>query len=278
MAISLASLQRGRATRPPKIVVYGGPKVGKSTFASQAPGAVFIQTEEGLDALDVAHFPLASSFDEVMEAIGVLASEEHEFSTVVLDSIDWLEPLVWAKVSKDAEVESIEQVGGGYGKGYIEALKPWRELLDGLDYLRNERNMAVVIIAHDEIRRMTPPDGEPYDYAALKLHKRAADMIEEWADIIGYASPRTAIRKDDLGFKKTRARAIALGDQRTLYLGQNPAYVSGNRFAMPSEVELDWDVFASHLPGAAPIEETEEAPEPEAAPARKKSTKLAAAS
>lgn len=268
MAISLASLQRGRAARAPKIVVYGGPKIGKSTFAAGAPGAVFIQTEEGLDALDVARFPLATTFDEVLEAVGALAAEEHDFGTVVLDSLDWTEPLVWAKVAKDAGVSSIEEVGGGYGKGYVQALKLWRDLLDGLDYLRNERSMAVVIIAHDEIRRMTPPDGEPYDYAALKLHKRAADMVEEWADVIGYAAPRTAIRKDDLGFNKKHARAVSLGDQRTLYLGQNPAYVSGNRFGMPNEISLDWDSFAAELPGAAPAED----------PAPKKSTKLAAAS
>lgn len=256
MAISLASLQHGRQARPPKVVIYGGPKVGKSTFAAGAPGVVFIQTEEGLDALDVTRFPMATSYDEVMEAVQTLATEEHDFGTLALDSLDWMEPLVWAKVAGNAGVKSIEEVGGGYGKGYVEALKYWRELLDGLDYLRNERNMCVVIIAHDETRRMTPPDGEPYDYAALKLHKRAADMVEEWADIIGYAAPRLAIRKDDLGFNKKHARAVSLNDQRTLYLGQNPAYVSGNRFGMASEIPLDWDAFAAELPGGAPAAET----------------------
>ena len=112
----------------------------------------------------------------------------------------------------------------------------------------------VIIIAHDEIRKLTPPDGEPYDYAALKLHKRAADMLEEWADIIAYADIKTGIRKDDLGFKKTRARAI------------NLAYVTGNRFGMPDEVALDWDALAAHLPGAAGVtEEEEQSPEPASA-------------
>lgn len=252
MAISLAHLQRGRSARAPKVIIYGGPKVGKSTFAAGAPDAVFIQTEEGLDALDVTRFPLAQTFDDVLGAVETLATEEHDFSTVVLDSLDWTEPLVWAAIAKGAGVTSIEDVGGGYGKGYVEALKLWKDLLNGLDYLRNERSMAVVIIAHDEIRRMTPPDGEPYDYAALKLHKRAAAIVEEWADVIGYAAPRMAIRKDDLGFNKKHARAVAApGDQRTLYLGQNPAYVSGNRYGMPNEIPLDWSAFAAALPGAA---------------------------
>jgi hypothetical protein len=250
MAIALATLQRGRSIRPPKTVIYGGPKVGKSTFGAGAPDVVFIQTEEGLDDLDVTRFPMAQTFDDVMGALETLATEEHGFKYVVLDSLDWTEPLVWAKVAGEAEVASIEEVGGGWGKGYVEALKLWKELLNALDYLRNERGMGVIVIAHAEIRRMTPPDAEPYDFAALKLHKRAAAVVEEWADIIGYASPQIAIRKDDLGFKKSRTRALALGVVHTLHVGQNPAYVSGNRYSMPSEMPLLWDEFAKHLPGA----------------------------
>ena len=253
MAISLASLQRGHGARPPKVVVYGPTKVGKSTFGAGDPAPVFIQTEEGLDGLDVARFPLATSYEEVLEAVGVLAAEDHEFRAVVLDSADWLEPLIWGKVKRDYEVDTIEAVGGGYGKGYTEALKYWRDLLDGLDYLRDHKSMTVIIIAHDEIRQMTPPDGEPYDYAALKLHKRAAAMVEEWADVIGYADLKTGIRKDDLGFNKKHARAISLGT-RVLHLGKNPAFVTGNRFSMPDEIELDWSAFAEHLPPVPAVE------------------------
>lgn len=244
MAISLESLQRGRSLRAPKIVVYGGPKIGKSTFAAGAPNPVFIQTEEGLDALDVVKFPMAESFDQVMGALAALATEEHVFETVVLDSLDWTEPLIWAHVAKAHSVRHIEEIG--YGKGYVEALVHWRELLDALDYLRNERGMAVVIIAHDEIRKMQPPDGEPYDYAALKLHRRAGDLVEEWADVIGYATLKQTIRKDDMGFQKTHNRAVSL-DKRVLHVGQNPAYISGNRYGLKSEIPLSWADFQTAI-------------------------------
>lgn len=244
MAISLESLQRGKALRAPKTVIYGGPKIGKSTFAAGAPKAVFVQTEEGLDALDVVKFPMAESFAQVMDSLAALATEEHEFETVVLDSLDWTEPLIWAHVAKAHQVESVEDLG--YGKGYVEALSHWRELLDALDYLRNHRGMAVIVIAHDEVRKMQPPDGEPYDYAALKLHKRAAALVEEWADVIGYATLKQAVRKDDLGFQKTHNRAVSL-EKRILHVGQNPAYVSGNRYGLKSEIPLSWDEFQTAL-------------------------------
>lgn len=259
MAISLKNLQRGKRIRAPKIVVYGGPKIGKSTFASRIPGAIFIQTEEGLDALDVTAFPMARTFQDVLDALHQLATEPHDFKTVVLDSADWTENLIWQHLCEANKVDSIEKVGGGYGKGYIEALKLWREMLERLDYLRNERGMAVVLIAHDEVQRMMPPDGEPYDYAALKLHKRAAAVIEEWADAIGYAAEKTATRKDDVGFNKKHVRAISL-NERQLFIGKNPAYVSGNRYGIEGAVPLDWQAFVAAMAAATQ-------PQPETQPA-----------
>jgi hypothetical protein len=174
----LDSVRKGRNPRPPKVVIYGGPKVGKSTFGAGIPDAIFLQTEEGLDALDVHSFPLAQSFEDVLAALRTLAKEEHKYRALVVDSLDWLEPLIWDQVCKQNKVASIEEVGGGYGKGYIEAVKVWRTFLEALDYLRDNLRMTVVLIAHDEIRKFEPVDSEAYDYAALKLHKRAAAVVE----------------------------------------------------------------------------------------------------
>lgn len=242
MAITLESLSRGKRIRAPKVIVYGGPKTGKSTFAARIPGAVFIQTEEGLDALDVTAFPMASKYQDVLDALAVLATSEHTFSTVVIDSLDWLEPLVWAHLCALHNVKTIEAVGGGFGKGYVEAAKLWRELLDALDYLRNERGMAVVLIAHDENKRMDPPDGEPYNYAALKLNQKAGAMVAEWADTIGYAHEPRMTMKDDVGFNKKHTRAIS-SKQRVLFVGKDPAYVTGNRYGLPDSIPLDWNAF-----------------------------------
>ena len=52
MAISLQSIRRERVSRPPIIVVYGGPGVGKTTFAAGAPGAIFVRTEDGLGNIE----------------------------------------------------------------------------------------------------------------------------------------------------------------------------------------------------------------------------------
>jgi hypothetical protein len=243
----LQSVRKGRNPRPPKIVIYGGPKLGKSTFGAGIPDSIFIQTEEGLDALDVHSFPMASSFQDVISALRTLATEDHSYRAVVVDSLDWLEPLIWQQVCNQHSVASIEEVGGGYGKGYVEALKVWRQFLEGLDYLRDNRKMTVVLIAHDETRKFEPVDSEAYDYAALKLHKRAAAVVEEWADVIGYAKLKTLVRSQDKGFGQQHTRAIAPGDVRELHVGQNPAYVSGNRYGLPDVLPLEWAALHAAL-------------------------------
>jgi hypothetical protein len=244
---TMDSVRRGRRPRPPKVVIYGGPKIGKSTFGSGIPNAIFLQTEEGIDALDVHAFPLSTSFASVLQNLRALAKEEHSYRALVVDSLDWLEPLIWEQVCLNHSVATIEEVGGGYGKGYIEAVKVWRQFLEAMDYLRDNRGMTVVLIAHDEIRKYEPVDSEAYDYAALKLHKRAAGVVEEWADIIGYARIKTLIRTQDKGFGQSHARAIAPGDVRELHVGQNPAYVSGNRYGLPDVLPLEWSALKAAL-------------------------------
>jgi AAA domain len=72
MAISLASLNCTTALKPPRILIHGVHGVGKTTYAAGAPDPVFILTEDGLGTLDVPHFPLARTFDEVMQALASL--------------------------------------------------------------------------------------------------------------------------------------------------------------------------------------------------------------
>jgi AAA domain-containing protein len=81
MAMSLASLNRTAALKPPRILIHRVAGVGKTTFAAGTPDPVFVLTEDGLGTLEVEHFPLARTFDDVDAALTALYSEEHGFKT-----------------------------------------------------------------------------------------------------------------------------------------------------------------------------------------------------
>lgn len=257
MAYDLQSIRRNDAgKRMPIIVAYGVEGVGKSSFAASSPSPIFIPTEDGLGTIDCNAFPLIRTFDEMIEALSALYMEEHDFRTVVVDSIDWLEPLIWKKVSADHGVNAIEDIG--FGKGYTHAITYWRMYLDGLNALRNEKNMIVIQIAHSMVKRFDNPETDAYDRYQIKLHEKASSLVREHADIVGFCNYHTSVLKEDAGFGKKSKRGVTSG-QRLIHLVEKPAFQAKNRYAMPEQTILDWNMFAQHLPQLAPAATTTEA-------------------
>lgn len=250
MAISLASISRTqRNSLPPRVVVHGPHGVGKTTLGASAYNPIFLPLEDGLSGLEVDAFPLLTTFAQVREALQTLRTSEHSFGTAVVDSLDWLEPLVWAEACARNKWTNIE--APGFGKGYAEAANDWREFLELCNALRTERGMAVVLIAHSEIKRFEAPDTEAFERYQIKLQRSGGALVQEWADVIGFAQFETAIKKEAVGMNQ-RARGIATG-RRLLHVTEKPAYVAKNRYGMPDTLELSWPslIAAMNPPAAA---------------------------
>jgi hypothetical protein len=268
MAIKLDSIKKGSRIRPPRIVLLGVEKIGKTTFACgtrfdsgaiaetgiNKPIVLSVRGEEGADALDVPCFPTASTYDEVMEEIGSLYEEPHEYGTVVLDSASALEPIIWEDVCRQNSVKNIEEVGGGYGKGYIQALNSWRGILQGLDALRAEKAMASIIIGHVKVKRFDDPAGDAYDTYTFDINDKAANLLFRWADVILFANTKVVVKKDDAGFGQKKGRGLDTGGARFLFTGKRPAHPGGGRGvygALPYQLPLDWAAFEAAVAEAA---------------------------
>ena len=243
MSISLKDIRKNNFDLPPRVVIHGTPGIGKTTFAAGAPSPIFIQTEDGLGNLAPDAFPLARTFDDVIGAFGALFAEEHDYHTVVIDSLSALETLIWNKVAKDGDKASIEDFG--YGKGFTIALDHWHTFLDGINALR-DKGIMPVMIAHTDVVRFDSPETEPYDRYLIKLHKRAFQLLYERADIIGFANYQTAVVKTEAGFNKKVSRGVETGDRR-LHLIEKPAYVAKNRYSLPESIDLSWSSLADAL-------------------------------
>lgn len=244
MAFSLESIKKTTAMHAPRVLIVGTAGVGKTTWASQAPKPVFLFTEDGAGALEVEAFPLVQSFDDVLAAIGVLYSEDHEYQTLVLDSVDHLEPLIWDKVCREHQVDSIEALG--YGKGYVEALTYWRQILDGLNALRDTKDMAIILIGHVQVKRFESPEHDSIDRFEPKMHAKASALVQESVDCILFAKHKTITKTEDLGFKKTRTRGISTG-VRVVCTVETASYIAKNRYGLPDELPLDWQAFADAI-------------------------------
>lgn len=234
--MKVSDIRTCTATLPPRVLIHGQEGVGKTTLGVAFPRPVFLQTEDGCPGcLEIATFGVIAKFGDLVEAIGSLGNDAHDFQTVVLDSLDALEPLVWSALCRDRSWPSIESPG--YGKGYVEADRWWQDLLTGLDWLRRTRSMIVVLLAHSAIETVNDPRAPSYTSYQLRIHKRARALVQDWSDVIGFLSTDLTIHSEDAGFAKKRARADG-GSMRYLHLEPRPSFVAKNRYGLPAKMPI----------------------------------------
>ena len=233
-------INRGPAVRPPRTVIHGGAGVGKTTFACSAPSPIMIPVEDGASQVGVDRFDLVRKSAEVEQHLESLLADEHDYQTVIIDSLDWYERLLHEEHAASMGVPAISEIP--YGRGYSAMVPRWERLRRLLDRCRDERGMAIVLIAHTEVKHQEPPDSDPYDASVLKLHKSAASIITEWADVVGFASLETRVKETDTGFGRKSARGVSTG-KRILRLHPSPAYTAKTRYPMPEKIALSWDAF-----------------------------------
>lgn len=222
---------------PPRIIVYSEHKVGKSTFAAGCPRPIFIDIEGGLGSLGVDAFEdKVVSYDDVMNQLKFLATNVHEYKTVAVDSLDWLERLVFTKVCTD---NNWAQIGdGSYGAGYKLAQNYWSYFIKALELLNKDKKMMVVLLAHSKLSKFEDPERDNYDRWTLDLNEKLGNMVCEWSDIIGFASYKTITTSKQEGFTKT-IKAKTTGE-RVLNLNNKAAFEAGNRYNLPDQIPLNW--------------------------------------
>lgn len=234
----LSGVLTGRHVAPLRVLLYGVEGIGKTTFAAGAPAPIFLGNESGFGTLSVARFPEPGTWSEVGEAVRALTTEEHEYKTLVLDTLDWLEPLCWAEVCRRGGHTSIEDPG--YGKGYVAALEHWRVLLSQLEELRRAKAMHVVMLAHAKLGTFANPEGDDYNRYSLKLNDKAAGLFKEWSDAVLFANYQTGVKAAKGGFGKGKGTG---GEARVVYTARRAAFDAKNRQGLPATLPLEWDAF-----------------------------------
>lgn len=240
----LTSITRGKLEKPPRVLLYGVEKIGKSTFGASAPNPIFLCAEDGTSELDVARFPEPAHWEEARYALDTLRRSPHDYKTLVLDTLDWLEPLCWREVCRKGGKLAIEDFD--YGKGFVAALDTWRDFLSDLDELRSERGMTIVLLAHSWVRSFNNPEGENFDRYEMKLHAKTGALLKEWCDAVLFATYETFTHE-----KKGKVKGVASG-ARIIHTQRMAAWDAGNRYDLPETIPLDWDAFADGMKARAP--------------------------
>jgi hypothetical protein len=239
--LSLITKQRKR--RPFFGVLYGPPGVGKSSFASEAPNPIFIPCERGLDQITVAKFPTPKDLDEFATYLKAVEEEENDYQTVVIDTADALELLIFDAVCKEGKVQSLEEYGGGFQKGYFRAREYWARLLARLTRMSERR--TVLLIGHSHLRTVADPMmATSYDVFELKIQQKSVELIRQAVDLILFARMATTVAKDSPKAKK--GRGLISGD-REMYTQPTTGLESKNRYNLESPMEFSWAVLEAGI-------------------------------
>ena len=222
--------------KPPIICLYGKGGIGKTTFASTMNNPIIVQCEDGIGKIECNHTKVQKTYVGFEEYLLALLEEDHDYKTVVVDSLDWLERLINDHVCKENGWSDISSPS--FGKGFGAALVVWKNYLDILTRLRNEKGMTIMQIAHNEVKRYEDPSNDPIDKNGIKLYRKAADLVVEHADCVFFANYKTGVvqKKNAKGGMTTQ---VLQGD-RKIYTQEGPGHHAKNRYGLPAEMDFDW--------------------------------------
>jgi hypothetical protein len=252
--------RKGKVDNPVRVLVYGMEKIGKTSFAAQIDRCVFLCKEAGTEQFDVerlsepTHWRNAPAGEDgrkldVFSLLEELRTADHDFQALIIDTVDWIEPLLhqYVCVTGPKKVENIVLAYGGYGKGFDVAINEWRSLLAVLERLRTERRMHIVLLGHAHVKGFNNPEGENYDRYELKMHFKSAAVLKEWADAVLFAHQEVFAAQKETVDEKAKNKMFGVSNgARYLYTQRRPAWDAGNRYDLPEKIPLSWHAFFSH--------------------------------
>jgi hypothetical protein len=238
-------------------MLYSTEGLGKTTFGASAPAPIFIAPEAGFPrGVRPDLFPQPKTWNDLYDAVRELQEGKHNFKTLVFDTLDWLQPLLFAYImKKNGDVDSMEKVGGGYGRGYDLALIEMLRFLGVLERLRQTRNMNILFLVHAEITTFKNPQGPDYDHWEPKLQKKISAKVREWCHFVLFGNFEVSTAVQSTKKKKegeevilTKGKAInSASGLRMIYTTLQPLYKAKNRHGMPDRLPFDWAVVSKYL-------------------------------
>lgn len=227
-------IKKGPSKLPARIMMIGVEGVGKSTAGAAMPNPIFVCGENGLvgDQFGDVNSFNPSSWAEVIEFVDELAKNANGFQSIVIDTLDWLEPLLYQHVVAKANKKDIQNIEDfGYGRGYVLAQSEARQLLARLDRL-NRNGFGVLILAHSQIKTFNNPNGENFDRYEPKVNLKIGGLFREWCDCVLFAEFDMYTEKDGQRYK-------AFGGQnRIVHTTHSSAWDAKNRYGLPEIMPL----------------------------------------
>ena len=238
-------IENTRRAKPLDLVIYGPEGIGKTTFASQFPNPIFIDTDnEGTSFIDAKKLPDPTDWSMLMQEVQFTAVNRPG-KTLVLDTADWAETLAKQYLMNKNHWKAIDSAN--YGAKYVALADEIEKLLQALNQVVTA-GMNVVITAHAQLKKQELPDEiGAFDRWELKLERRDSAMIKEWADLLLFADYKTTVVTD------SNNHAKAQGGERVMYTTHKPTWDAKNRLGLADQLPFQYEAIREPLEKAIGI-------------------------
>ena len=224
--------------RPIICTIFGEAGLGKTSLAATFPNPIFIRAEDGLQAIAEDQrpdaFPVLENSEELWKQMAALINEEHDYKTVVIDSVTALERMFVQSVIEDdpKKPKSINQAMGGYGAG-LAAVGQLHQRVRKAAGMLVDRGCNVVFVGHADTETIELPDSDPYTRYSLRLGKKSIAPYSDDVDAVGFIKLQTFTMGDG-----ERKKAISDGS-RVLVLYSTANNLSKNRFGITEDLPVE---------------------------------------
>ena len=239
MAIDILNIQPTTISRDLKgkyICLFGNAKVGKTTFACNAPKNLLLAFEKGYNAISGAKAVDINKWSDLKTVLRQLEKKEAQemYDTITIDTVGLMWQLCEDYICVANNVTALGDIA--WGKGFSMCKREFENCLRKITKL----GYGLIIIAHSEKRIEKVDDDNSIEIYSPNIPKRAADIVNQLVDIIGYIG----VEFDEKG-----------ESHRYLYTRATPTIMAGSRFPhLPAKIPFGYRELSEALSKA--IEES----------------------
>lgn len=197
------------------ILVYGRPKIGKSTFCSNLDKALFLATEPGLNHLEVFKMNI-NSWENFCYACAEIQEGKHDFTTIVIDTVDNMVMYCSQWVCKQYGVDYPGDLD--FGKGWNAVTKELKRTLSSLSNLP----YGLIMIGHSKVEEVETKT-KKYNRVELNLSGKNSDVIKDMSDIILFMDSYMK-NDEEMGIIRTKSSQYWLAGDRSKLLPEEIEY------------------------------------------------------
>lgn len=242
--MTITNARKGIIIRPPRVLLYGAEKVGKTTTAKGAPSPIWLGKDQGTEHLNITRYPQPNTWGEVLEALDDMAKngKANGFETLVIDPVNYMEPLAVADVVGNSGKSLADW--GAYGKGTDALLERFRRFIAALERVWDAGH-GIILLAHSRVKQFDNPEGASYKRYEIDMSDRVAGLLRQWVDCVLFAQRESFARVDE----NRKVRGAGSG-ARMMHTEWTAAYDAGNRWDLEPLIPLSWsDLMASKANG-----------------------------